>query len=163
MLNPLQKFKSLHWIQDENCSEKMSEICIPSNELNFSVEMFVFRNANFVSEILIYSHTVWEFTTEEETDIYLAAFNDTIEYVSRKFPNLVLYYIQNYEWFNPTKFIEHIKNKTKESPLKETLVLLPFENQRRICEEPPVVIQIAMPGVLFCKDVLVALGELWLL
>lgn len=162
MWNYIQKFSDLGRDKIGELSDEISWLSVSADSMHFSVDFLVLQNSDRVKEILIYAHTVWEFNTQEEANAYLYMFISIITFINQQFPTYVLYYIQNYEWFNPTKYIDYIRQKTWESPLKQTLEILPFENQRRVCESPPDEITRAMPKVIFSRDIWVALEELGL-
>ncbi len=125
--------------------------------------MLVFKNKQQVNSILIYSHTTWKFENQKDVDTYLEIFTEAINSVFENHKFEDLFYIQNYNWFNPTQYIDYILKMTKESPLKEVLEKLPFENQRRHCDEVPQEVQGKMPNVVFNKSIEEALGDLKLL
>ena len=159
MEKSLQEFTSDGWKEEEKWSYWLHDFN-EGKKFNFDVDISVLKNSGRVNSILLYSHTTWTFETQKDVDIYLWIFIQTINYISKKYSDKALYYIQNYEWFDPTKFIDEISTRTKLSPLKETLELLPFKNQRSVCSNVPKIIQRKMPGVIFNHSIEDALDEL---
>jgi hypothetical protein len=87
-------------------------------------------------------------------------FHETIQKIAELLPHYFLYYIQNYEGFDPSKQIDYIREQSLIPPVSQALGIIPFENQRRICKNPPQAVQKAMPNVSFSQDIISALSEL---
>ncbi|MCP4524138.1 MAG: hypothetical protein GY828_08020 [Candidatus Gracilibacteria bacterium] len=161
-MNYLEDFHSNNWHEiTENISGKINTAGY-NNKLHFQVEMTVLENSQQAKNILLYAHTTGNFTSEKETDIYLKTFCETLTYIKDNFPNHILLYIQNYNGFDPSKYIDYIKSRVinPNDPLHKTLDILPFENQRRVCHNPPKSITQAMPGIIFSENIKDALQEL---
>ena len=158
-----QELGTHDWTEEKDCSWEVKKICLPSNGMNFIAEMLVCQNTNIaVNKILLYSHTTGKFEKKEDAECYLDIFCTTIKYLSKNFPSQIPYYIQNYEWFDPTWQIEYIKNRASQGSVKESLGTIPFERQMRVCENPPEIIKIKMPGIEFCGSIWEALKRLWI-
>jgi len=134
-----------------------------SAESPFSVEMVVYRNSQRANAIILYSHTLGSFTDREDTDRYLRIFCETISQVRKAFPEHDLFYIQNYEGFDPTSQIDYIRDQSGVPPVSDALEIIPFSTmQRRVCKHSPEVIRERMPDVHFCPSIPGAIEELGL-
>lgn len=128
---------------------------------NFDVDFIVALNEKYVHSILIYSHTTGTFENQKDADRYIGIFCEVIQEIHQIFPELKLYYIQNYEGFDPSKYIEYIKHQTQTQPeLIKTLKILPFKNQARVAKKTPKIITETMPDIRFSKSIEAAIETL---
>lgn len=157
-MNYQQNFNTSYW------KENTSLPILPTDTSNFSfdADMLVYTSKQYVSSLILYSHSTWTFETQEDASCYLTIFSQTIQKVAELFPHYVLYYIQNYERFDPSKQIAYIREESVIPPVSKALDIIPFERQRRVCKKPPQAVREAMPHVHFSQDIKTALVELWL-
>lgn len=115
-----------------------------------------------IGKVLIMADTNGCFEEEQEVKQYLARFAFIIQQTRKAFVSEDIIYIQNYQDFDPTKFLNFIHTKSQEGQVATALKTLPFEKQRRIGPQDPCAEGFnKFKGLAFCKDIeeaLVSLG-----
>ena len=125
---------------------------------NYSGTFSIWRDSE-EKNVLILSDTNGAFLKRKDVLRYLARFYSVITQTREVFGSEDLFYIQDYEDFDPTKFLDLIYRATQRNKIRSALEIIPFEKQRRICKNPQQGFD-KFKGLSFCSSLESAMKDL---